>query len=224
MSGAQVRAVREGLGWTQQQACVRWRVSQAYLSLVEQDKRRVPVRLARLLARHDQDAATGLPVALPAKAEKDLPALLGAVGYPGFAYLAKRRQAVNPAAVVLEALRANDLPARVTEALPWVLVRFPGLDWRWLVDSAKLANAQNRLGYLVGLARELAKRQGDARQADALGLVEQELEEARLAKEDTLGRSLTDAERRHLRAHRPPAAVHWNLLTTLQAEDLRYGA
>lgn len=33
---------------------------------------------------------------------------------------------------------------------------------------------------------------------------------------------LTDVEKRHLRTHRPEAAAHWNLLTRLRAEDLRY--
>ena len=52
--------------------------------------------------------------------------------------------------------------------------------------------------------------------------VERKLEDARLAKEDTLGRTMTEAERRYVRDERPPAAAHWNLLTRLRAEDLRY--
>jgi hypothetical protein len=52
----------------------------------------------------------------------------------------------------------------------------------------------------------------------------QRLEQARLANEDTLGRDLTDVERRHARQHRPVGAAHWNLLTSLRSEDLRYGA
>jgi hypothetical protein len=115
------------------------------------------------------------------------------------------------------------VPARVTEALPWLLVTFVDLDWNWLLDQAKLANAQNRLGYLVGLARQLAEQRGESTTVARLAAVEEELEEARLAKEDTLGRQLTTVERRHLREHRPPAAVHWNLLTSLRIEDLRHG-
>ena len=152
----------------------------------------------------------------------DLPRLLGSLGYAGFAYLAEARAVMNPAAVVLAALRTTAVPARVTEALPWVLVTFAHLDWDWLVDHAKLANLQNRLGYLVTLAREVAEQRGESAAVQTLADVGRRLEEARLVKEDTLGRDLTSVERRHLREHRPAAAAHWNLLTNLRAEDLRY--
>ena len=153
---------------------------------------------------------------------KDLPRLLGSLGYAGFAYLAEARAVMNPAAVVLAALRTPAVPARVTEALPWVLVTFAHLDWDWLVDQAKLANLQNRLGYLVTLAREVAEQRGESAAVQTLADVGRRLEEARLVKEDTLGRELTSVERHHLREHRPAAAAHWNLLTKLRSEDLRY--
>jgi hypothetical protein len=110
----------------------------------------------------------------------------------------------------------------VTEAPPWLLVTFADLDWDWLVDHAKLANVQNRLGFLVSLARELAEKRGDPRTMNRLLAVEKKLEDARLAKEDTLGRAMTEAERRYSRDERSPAAAHWNLLTRLRADDLRY--
>ena len=223
MSGAQVRAVRERLGLTQQQAARRWRLSQAYVSLVEHGNRPTPDRLARLLARSDPRAATGLPLKAAVTTADDLTRRLGALGYPGFAYLADSRNVANPAAVVLAALKTPVVPARVTEALPWLLVTFADLDWRWLMDQVKLANVQNRLGFLVGLARQLAAKRGEPAGALQLADVERQLEDARLAKEDTLGRALTEAERHHLREHRPPSAVHWNLLTSLRVEDLRHG-
>jgi len=222
MSGEQVRTVRERLGWTQQQAARHWRVSQPYLSLVEHDQRPVPARLARLLARKEPHMATGLPLDVPRTGD-DLPRLLGSLGYPGFAYLADPNVVANPAAVLLAGLQQKHVPARVTEALPWLLVTFSDLDWHWLLDQAKLLNLQNRLGYLVGLAREVAHARGDSAFVTRLLEAEHRLEDARLAKEDTLGRTLTEAERRHLRDHRPQAAEHWNLLTGLRAADLRYG-
>jgi transcriptional regulator with XRE-family HTH domain len=223
MSGAQVRAARERLGLTQQQAARRWRLSQTYVSLVEHDKRPAPNRLARLLARTEPTLATGLPLEMPHTKVDDLPRLLGALGYPGFAYLASSADVSNPATVVLAALRAPVVPPRVTEALPWLLVTFVDLDWRWLLDQAKLSNVQNRLGFLVHLAKQVADRRREVVVVQRLTRVEQALEEARLAKEETLGRDLTEVEREHLRQHRPPAALHWNLLTSLRAEDLRYG-
>jgi len=220
MPGQQLKAAREALGMTQQQAAHRWRVSQPYLSLVENNRRRVPTRLVRLLACHEPGVATALPLDVPMDA--DLPRLLGSLGYPGFAYLADPHCVTNPAAVLLAALRDAHVPARVTEALPWLLTRFADLDWDWLVNEAKRWNVQNRLGYLVSLAMDVARRRGDSAAVSRLKRVEQQLEDARLAKEDTLGRTLTEPERRYLREHRPPVPAHWNLLTSLRADDLRY--
>ena len=220
MSGQQVKAAREAMRLTQQQAARLWRVSQPYLSLVENNKRPVPVRVARLLAAHEPGVATALPLDVPMKA--DLSRLLGSLGYQGFAYLADPRGVTNPAGVVLTALRQPSVPARVTEALPWLLTRFPDLDWDWLVNEAKKWNVQNRLGYLVTLAADVARRRNDPTTLARLERAEQLLEDARLAKEDTLGRPLTEVERHHLRDHRPAAAAHWNLLTSLRVDDLRY--
>jgi len=223
VSGEQLRLARERLGLTQQQAAGRWKLSQTYLSLMEGGKRRVPEPLARRLARTDPNLATALPPHLSTNAAKDLPALLGALGYPGFEYLARPGGVSNPAAVVLTALKGHDVPPRVTEALPWVLMTFPDLDWQWLVSEAKLANLQNRLGYVVSLASELAGAGNGVRSGAHLEAVRVELEDARLAKEDTLGRNVTEVERQYFRQHRPASAAHWNLLTTLRVEDLRYG-
>ncbi len=99
---------------------------------------------------------------------------------------------------------------------------YADLTWDWLLDQAKLANVQNRLGYLVDLAKQVAEKRGRSDVVSRLAEVEGKLEDARLAKEDTLGRDLTEVERRHLRKHRPPSAAHWNLLTSLKVEDLRY--
>lgn len=167
--------------------------------------------------------ATGLPLEAAVPTAEDLTRRLGALGYPGFTYLADPRDVANPAAVVLATLKMSVVPARVTEALPWLLVTFADLDWGWLMDQAKLANVQNRLGYLVGLARQFAEKRDEPAAVQQLAEAERRLEEARLAKEDTLGRALTEVERRHLRQHRPPSAVHWNLLTNLRVEDLRHG-
>jgi hypothetical protein len=105
--------------------------------------------------------------------------------------------------------------------MPWLALRFPGLNREWLVEQAKLHDVQNRLAYVVTLASELAAG-GGAGQLRALVL---ELEPSRLAREDTLCHdSMTDAERRWLRQHRPPQAEHWNLLTDLRPEHLPYAA
>jgi hypothetical protein len=119
-------------------------------------------------------------------------------------------------------LTSSDVPARVTEALPWVLVKFSDLNWDWLLREAKLANVQNRLGYLVSLAKQVSESQNETQALERLEAARVRLEEARLAKEDSLGRRLTEVERHHLRHERSDVAKHWNLLTTLRANDLRY--
>jgi len=58
-----------------------------------------------------------------------------------------------------------------------------------------------------------------------LAAVEQQLEQSRLAREDTLCRdSMTQAERRGLRERRPAQAQHWNLLTSLVPGHLSYAS
>ena len=99
------------------------------------------------------------------------------------------------------------------------------LNWSWLVSEAKQHDLQNRLGFVVTLARVLANRHHDTDAAATLTAVEVQLERARLVREDTLGRgSMTSAERRWLRRQRPPSARHWNLLTSLVPEHLSYGS
>jgi hypothetical protein len=125
----------------------------------------------------------------------------------------------NPAEVVLHAVLNQDLDTRLVEALPWVLSTYTDLQWEWLRDRVKLNNAQNRLGYLVHMARKTA----EPRAAQVLSKWEAELEAARLAREGTLCRdSMPERERAWVRANRPEAAVHWSLLTSLTAEQLPY--
>jgi hypothetical protein len=144
---------------------------------------------------------------------------LGAVGYPGFAYRRSRRP-LNPAELLLRALRADDVDARVVEGLPWVLLKYPDLNWAWLVREAKADDLQNRLGFLVSVARQLAEARGAAETARKLAEQEQALEGSRLLREGAFRESLTDAERRWLREHRPPHATHWNMLSTVNASEL----
>jgi transcriptional regulator with XRE-family HTH domain len=226
MQGNWLRKERERKGWTQAQAATRLGVSQTYLSLLESGRRPVSRRVARKLQRQFAVPATALPFEATG-VHDDVQTLaqgLAALGYPGFSHF-KRDRRPNPAQLLFAALRMPELEARLGEALPWVVWRYPDLDWTWLVAQAKLHDLQNRLGFVVGLAREVAKRKGPTATADALADVEQRLEQSRLAREDTLCReSMTQAERRWLRERRPGQAQHWNLLTGLVPEHLSYAA
>lgn len=195
-------------------------VTQAYISQVEAGHRPISRRLAERLG-----ALPDLPPAVlpPQLAELDgqdanLAADLGALGYPPFAGGPPRR-ARNPAAVVLAIISPPQVAPNVMNAVPWVLLAFPGLDGAWLVDQARRRNLQNRLGFLTDLALELAReREG----LDALRSLRADLEESRLANSGTLARVLAPAERQFFEAHRGAAARHWNLYTGLTVAQLPY--
>lgn len=147
---------------------------------------------------------------------------LATLGYPGLSHLKTRRKR-NPAEVVLSALGNEDLDARLAEALPWVLLEHPDLDWQWLVRAAKVNDLQNKLGFVTNVARRLGEKLGRNDTAKLLRAQEAALERSRLAREETLCHdSLTQAERRWLRSNRSEEARHWNLLTDLSPEHLSH--
>ena len=223
-----LRSGRLAKGLSQVQAAARLGVSQSYLAMLESGRRRLTPGLARramkvydlsptvlppseVLSRHRVDAET---------LAKDLAGL----GYPGFAYLRPQNwKPKNPSDVLLAALAQDDLDARLVEALPWLVLKYWPLDREWLVREAKLRDLQNRLGFVVSLARRVAGRARDERKARALSELETELERSRLAREDTLCKaSLPEPERRWLAENRPQDAKHWNVLTDWTADALRY--
>lgn len=231
MSATELRATRLARGWTQVQAAARLGLSQPYLAMLESGKRRVTPELARRAMEVYEMAATVLPpsTALDTCRWTDQDALasaLAALGYPGFAHLRPRSwEPRNPGEVLLAALAQNELEGRLFEALPWLVLRYWPLDQEWLVREAKVRDLQNRLGFVVSLARGLAERASDEPKARALKDLEGQLDRSRLAREDTLGRaSLPEPERRWLEARRSQEARHWNVLADWTVDDLRYAA
>lgn len=230
MNPHDLRSARLAKGWSQEQAAARLGVSQPYLAMLESGERRLTPRLARRAMK-----AYGLPPTVlppsgsPLHTQVDAQTLandLAALGYPGFAYLRPRGwRKKNPGEVLLAALAQDELEARVVEALPWLLLRYWNLDRAWLVREAKVCDLQNRLGFVVNLARRAAERTQDERRAEGLKELEAELERSRLAREDTLCKaSLTERERHWLVQNRPEEARHWNVLTDWSADALRYVA
>lgn len=224
MTGMQLRSHRKARGGTQTELAERLGVSQGYVCLLERAQRPVPAALAHKVTRLLNLPATAVPVGSASTVLTDEAATtaLATLGYPGFAYRRPRQQ-LNPAEVLLRTAKSAELDARLVEALVWVAVKYADLDWDWVVRQAKVEDLQNRLGFLVTLARQVAEQKGDAEAVAPLTKVEQALERSRLLREDTFRVSMTEAERRWLRQHRSPEAMHWNVLTNLNASELSRG-
>jgi transcriptional regulator with XRE-family HTH domain len=223
MTGVELKSARKASSWTQAQAATRLGITQAYLSMVERGERAVSSELASRAVKVLEVSATALPLAEYQTRTRDagfFQTMLGSLGYPGFAYLPSSVR-LNPVELLMEALDSDDLDSRVTEALAWLPLAYPHLNWDWLTANAKLRDRQNRLGFVVELARQAAEKGGSSQVGEELAARVAKLESSRLAKEDTLCReSMTRAERTWLREHRPESAKHWNLLTDLTVEQL----
>ncbi len=197
--------------------------------MLERGKRRLTASLARKFMRVYRLDPTVLPPSdladRPGRTSPDeLARQLAALGYPGFAYLRPYVAKKNPAEVLLTALAQDNLEARVAEALPWLLLQDWEVDSNWLAEQAKRFDLQNRLGFVVSLARQVSEsnRRNDQR-SRALSALESVLERSRLAREDVFFRApRTPAEREWLMANRPEEARHWNLLADLRREHLGY--
>lgn len=204
-------------------------VTQAYVSQLESGarpvSRKLAARLAALPGVRELPATVFPPDARGFdQADADVAADLAALGYPAFEPRDGHAPR-NPAAVIISVLRRRHVAPAVTGAIPWVLLRFPDLDTAWLVDHARLNNVQNRLGFLTDLALALARpRAASGRFTGShlamLDALRAALEESRLAKEDTLARELTAAERQFFSENRGDIARHWNLLTGLTKDTL----
>jgi DNA-binding XRE family transcriptional regulator len=223
MTGYELKAARLSSSWTQSDTAEKLGVTQAYLSMVERGTRVVSTELAARAVAVLKVPATALPLGPYRRQRRDefyFQNALGALGYSGFAYM-RGTTKLNPAALLMEALDSDNLDSRVTEALPWLPVAYPKVDWSWLVFNAKVWDRQNRLAFVVTLAAEIAAAKGDSAVGKALLGIVDTLERSRLAAEDTLcNQSMTNAERKWLRTHRLATAKHWNLLTDLCIERL----
>lgn len=204
-------------------------MTQVYLSLMEGGKRPVPDRVTRVATALFGLPPTCLPLSAvratdPSEVDFALEQGLARLGYPGLAYRKKAGARRNPLELLLMALSVDDLDPRLTEALPWLLLKFEGYDTGELVARAKSLDLQNRLGFTVALARRVGERSRVFRsRLDELKQLEQALERSRLAREDTYGRRETsDRMRAWLRNNRSQEAEHWNLLTDLKPEHLPY--
>jgi len=218
MTGAELKTARTTAGWTQQQTAQHLGVTQAYLSMLERGERPVSDAVAALAASHLPITPNALP--FTGQRPEHFEDALGALGYPEFAYL-RGGERMNPAELLLLALDTEDLPARVVEGLPWLPLAFPNLDWEWLLREAKVRNRQNRLGFVLDLAREATAHSRNPELVSLLTDKTKRLEASLLATEDSLCHaSMGNAERKWLRTNRSPLAMRWNVLSDLKLSHL----
>ena len=226
------KRARKQAGLTQQRAAVKLRVGQSYLSMVENGQRALSPELARSMVHVYRLSPVSFPASEarwdPKVAEPEqLAADLAGLGYPGFAYLRKRRSERNPSELLLTALAQDRLEARLFEALPWLVLKYWEMDPGWLVLQAKVHDLQNRLGFVVALARKAGRRSAlpDSRRDAALEQLEANLRRSLLAREVLLaGAHVSESERRWLKKHRSKEARDWNVLSDWRPEALRYVA
>jgi transcriptional regulator with XRE-family HTH domain len=225
----ELKAARLNRGWSQTQAAARLGVSQPYLTMLENGKRQLTPNVIRKLAMTYGLSPSTLPVSrefVPRPVDdQHLAESLTRLGYPGFAYLRTHTLTRNPSEVLLMALTQERLEARVAEALPWVALEYWQGASTWLVEQARKFNLQNRLGFVVSLARQVSERDPQNEQrTQALRDLEATLDESRLAKQDVFYRPpRTEGEKEWLLRNRPEEARHWNLLADLRPSHLPYG-
>jgi transcriptional regulator with XRE-family HTH domain len=226
-----LKAARLRKGWVQVQVAEYLGVTQAYVNMLENGRRRLtPALIRRVTALYGLSPET-LPLSeefVPARTDNQhLAESLAKLGYPGFAYMRPRVQQKNPAEVLLTALAQEKLEARVAEALPWIAMNYAHSGSKWLVGQGRKLNLQNRLGFVVSLALEVAERTADHDKGRMQSLRELRsvLDDSRLAREDAFFRPpKTDGERQWLAQNRSREAAHWNLLTDLRPEHLQYAS
>lgn len=235
MTGVKLKQFRKQKKWTQKEAAARLGVTQAYLSLLEKGRRPVTDDLTEKAVRAFGLPAANLPVKkdlsrlllLPrggAESDDELTRRLAALGYSGFSHI-KASRLKSPAEILIAALAAPKLDARLVEALPWLIWQVPEASWGKVVAAAKVRDLQNRLGFVTSLARKAAERAGDRKKAAALKKREAALADSRLFKEDTLcSGEMTETEKRWLRQNRTAEAEFWRVLSDLKAEHLDYAA
>jgi len=227
MTGQKLTHYRKQNGLTQDKAASLLGVSQTYLSLLENGDRPLTAELLRKVVTVFDLKFTELPAETSSynvtkTSDDQLTSDLAGLGYKGFSHY-KPSHGKNPADVLLSALNANNRDARLVEALPWLVLAFPDIKWRDVTRVAKMHDLQNRLGFVVSVARGLAEQRNLKTTVTKLKRREADLETSMLAREDTLcNDSMTNAERRWLFTNRSKEAKHWRILASLSPQLVRY--
>lgn len=149
---------------------------------------------------------------------------LASAGYPGFAHCSMSANIIAEE-VLCDALLQTNLDCRVIEGLPWLIWKLWATDFSPVIAFATFHNVQNRLGFLVSLARQLSEQGNNTDRTAKLIAVEGQLITRRLTKEDFFFREVQQPlEYEYLRKVRSSVAKVWRLVTDLKVEHLDYEA
>jgi hypothetical protein len=119
--------------------------------MLERGNRAVSTELASKTVELFEVPATALPFKDSDTSSHDdsfFASALGALGYSGFSHFRGAAKS-NAADFLMNALDRDNLDPRVTEALPWLPVAYPEMDWDRLTRSAKLGTARTALVSLL---------------------------------------------------------------------------
>lgn len=228
MQPTELKKARVRAGLTQAQLARQLGTTQAYVSLLERGFRRPSMSLARRAVTVLNLPLTDLP--LPTN-QGNVSGNLGdwathglaRLGYPGYSYLDPAKVLASPSEVLLRVLTAECPAPRLLEAMPWLLLHYHGFENN-LVKAAWEQSVQNRLGFVVSLAKSVAQQNPNySNRVQELERLEADLEYYRLAREDDLGETpKSERARSWARNQRTQMAVHWNVLTRLSPQHLSY--
>lgn len=226
MNGSQLLQARQNRNWEQIETAEKLGVSQSYLSLLETGKREITKKISLRAVKLFGFSPTALPIEskfeeLVSVKNDELAQDLGTLGYPKFAFL-KSKKTKNPLEVLFLALKIENLESRLVEALPWIIFTYSDLDWEKLFKLIKINDLQNKLGFLLCLAREIAERLKDGQKVEFLREREAELAKSRLLQETSFSRNLTETEKKWLKTNRSADAKFWRVLSDLEVKHLDY--
>ena len=226
MTGKEFRQARLAAGLTQAEVAKRLGVTQAYLSLVEREKRPLPPRWLDKVGKLFAVEPLWLPLARwhewqPRRVTNQwLAEQLALLGYPGFAQMKPRLKCVHPADLLMTGLAQAEVEPRAMEGLFWLLTRYWQMDRVWLVNVAKLHGLQNKLGFAAETVLNAGRQHA---WAGAMEQLRTALLPARLVAESTLcQRTLLSGEKQWVEQNRAPAALTWKLLTDFKPEHMNY--
>ena len=97
------------------------------------------------------------------------------------------------------------------------------MDWSKVIKTVKIADSQNRLGFLLSLVYDKAKKANDQDKRNLIKELLLSLEKSKLYKQDSFQRQkLTESEKTWLKKNRSKNARFWRVLSNLTAEHLTF--